>query len=80
MEFRSENIKKFRIEKNLTQEDLVKCLKERGYELTARTLSNWENGESSPTVDALVVLSAVLEKPIEYFFASVTYQTGVGSE
>ena len=79
MSFIPQNIKKFRMEKDLTQENVVRCLKDLGYDITTRTLSSWENGETSPNADTLASLSVIFNKPIEYFFVPVTYQTGAGN-
>ena len=51
----SKNIKKFRNEKNLTQEDIAKSLF-----VTRQTVSSWESGRTQPDIETLVKLSEIL--------------------
>ena len=53
------NLKKLRKEKNLTQETLAECLN-----VSAQTVSKWENGASMPDVSMLPLLA-------DYFRGSV---------
>ena len=46
------NLKKLRKEKNLTQETLAECLN-----VSAQTVSKWENGASMPDVSMLPLLA-----------------------
>ena len=46
-----ENLKKYRILKNLTQEDVANCLC-----VTLQSVSKWERGECYPDITLLPVL------------------------
>ena len=48
----SENIKKFRLEKNLTQEQLAAKLC-----ISAQAVSKWESGQSDPSTTNLLALA-----------------------
>lgn len=56
----SKNIKKFRAEKNLTQDALAERL-----HVTRQAISNWENDKTKPDIEALEALAAALEVEIE---------------
>lgn len=56
----SENIKKFRAIKNLTQEELADKLC-----VTRQAVSNWENGKTEPDIDTLNKIASVLEVSVE---------------
>lgn len=53
-------IKKYRMDANLTQEDLAKKMY-----LSRQSISKWENGESLPSVENLVLLSEILQIPLD---------------
>lgn len=72
-----DNIRKFRQERNLTQKQLSEKFRRFGMTKTTRTINSWERGETKPRADELNILSIILEKPIEYFFAVVSYHTGI---
>ncbi len=52
----SSQIKKYRAEKNLSQEELAKKVY-----VSRQTISNWENEKSYPDVHSLILLSSVFE-------------------
>lgn len=52
----NENIKKYRTEKNLTQEQLA----EKVYS-TKSTISKWESGDITPSIDILKIIAKALE-------------------
>lgn len=56
----SENLKRFRILKNLTQEDIAKFLN-----ITPQSVSKWERGESYPDITFLPALANILERSID---------------
>lgn len=56
----SKNIKKFRAEKNLTQDALAERL-----HVTRQAISNWENDKTKPDIEALEALATALEVEVE---------------
>jgi len=54
------NIKKFRSEKNITQEDLAENLS-----VSRQAVSNWECGKTEPDIDTLHKIASFLEVSIE---------------
>lgn len=60
MLFISENLKRYRIMKNLTQEDLAGYLN-----VTPQSVSKWERGESYPDITFLPVLTNIFETSID---------------
>lgn len=60
MLYLSENLKKFRITKNLTQEDIAEFLS-----ITPQSVSKWERGESYPDITFLPALANILETSID---------------
>lgn len=60
MLFLSQNLKKYRILKNLTQEDVAKFLN-----ITAQSVSKWERGESYPDITFLPALANIFETSID---------------
>lgn len=60
MLYLSENLKKFRITKNLTQEDISEFLS-----ITPQSVSKWERGESYPDITFLPALANILETSID---------------
>lgn len=60
MMYLSENIKKYRILKNLTQEDIADYLG-----ITPQSVSKWERGESFPDITLLPALANIFETSID---------------
>lgn len=60
MLFLLENLKKYRIMKNLTQEEIAVYLG-----ITAQSVSKWERGESYPDITFLPVLANIFETSID---------------
>lgn len=58
--FLSENLKRFRILKNLTQEDVAGYLS-----VTPQSVSKWERGESYPDITFLPALANIFETSID---------------
>lgn len=55
-----ENLKKYRILKNLTQEDVAEYLG-----ITPQSVSKWERGESYPDITLLPALANIFETSID---------------
>ena len=55
-----ENLKKYRIIKNLTQEDVAEYL-----HITPQSVSKWERGESYPDITLLPALANIFETSID---------------
>lgn len=55
-----ENLKKYRIIKNLTQEDVAEYL-----QITPQSVSKWERGESYPDITLLPALANIFETSID---------------
>ena len=55
-----ENLKKYRIQKNLTQEDVAEYLG-----ITAQSVSKWERGESYPDITFLPALANIFETSVD---------------
>jgi transcriptional regulator with XRE-family HTH domain len=64
----SEQLKKMRIDKGLSQEELSEVSN-----LSLRTIQRLENGESSPREDTIHLLTKALDVPRDYF--TEIYQT-----
>ncbi len=60
MQHLSHNIKKFRMSKNLTQEELASYL-----HLTPQSISKWERGETYPDITLLPALANIFETSID---------------
>lgn len=75
MQFIGDNIRKFRSEINITREELANKIKKNGASISARTIVNWETGESKPDADSLARMSEIFQKDLILFFAPVTYKT-----
>lgn len=75
MLFLSENLKKYRVLKNFTQEDIANYLN-----ITPQSVSKWERGESYPDITFLPALSNLLDTSIDLLIgmdtmrAEQTYQ------
>jgi len=61
---KNNRLKKAREEKSLNQEQLAKLVGAIG----KSSVSNWENGHSSPTLETAIKLSRILNKDVEYLF------------
>lgn len=64
----SENIKKFRQENNLSQEELAKKLN-----IARQSVSKWENGETLPSIDNLISLSGLLNISLDELITGEPY-------
>lgn len=64
----SYNIKKYRTEKNLSQEELAKLMN-----ISRQSISKWERGESMPSIDNLLVLSDLLSLPLDSLIKRKNY-------
>ncbi len=60
MLYLSENLRKFRIEKNLTQEDVAQYLS-----VTAQSVSTWERGDCYPDITLLPALANIFDTSID---------------
>ena len=60
MIFLPENLKKYRILKNLTQEDVAGYLG-----ITAQSVSKWERGETYPDITFLPALANIFETSVD---------------
>lgn len=67
----NENIKRYRLEKNMTQEELADKL-----HVVRQTVSKWENNRAVPDADTLVRISELLDVPVLKLLGEV----GVNSE
>ena len=56
----SENLRKYRVLKNLTQEDVAEYLR-----ITPQSVSKWERGESYPDITLLPALANIFETSID---------------
>ena len=74
--FYHENLEKFRLEKGLTQQQVVEQLEGHGTKVHVKTYARYEAGKKRPDADFLYLLSLIFEKPITLFFAPVSYQSG----
>ena len=63
MLYLSENLKKYRILKNLTQEDVARYLS-----ITPQSISKWERGECYPDITFLPALANIFETSIEMHY------------
>jgi len=60
MKYLAENLRKFRAEKGLTQEDVAKYL-----HITPQSVSKWERGETYPDITFLPALANVFETSVD---------------
>lgn len=60
------NLKKLRLERNLTQQDVAQLL---GHKYQDR-ISRWEQGQSVPHIKNLMKLSEVFEVPMDQLYKS----------
>lgn len=60
MMYLAENLKKYRLLKNLTQENVAEYLG-----ITAQSVSKWERGESYPDITFLPALANIFETSID---------------
>ena len=70
MLYLSENLKKHRILKNLTQEDVAEYLG-----ITPQSVSKWERGESYPDITLLPALANIFETSIDLLLGMDTRNT-----
>ena len=61
---KNENLKKARLEKCLTQEQLAALLGYKG----KQTIANWENGYAYPTLHKALQTADLLSKSVSYLF------------
>ena len=62
----AKNLKKFRVDLGMTQEDLANKM-----HVTRQTVSNWENGKSQPDIPCLESLAEVFNKDLlEFIYGS----------
>jgi len=60
MQYLSENLKKYRLRKNLTQEELADFL-----HVTPQSVSKWERGESCPDITFLPALANIFDTSVD---------------
>lgn len=60
MKYLAENLRKYRVEKGLTQEDVAMYL-----HITAQSVSKWERGETYPDITFLPALANIFETSID---------------
>ena len=70
MLYLAENLKKYRLLKNLTQEDIAQYLG-----ITAQSVSKWERGESYPDITFLPALANILETSIDLLLGMNTIRS-----
>ena len=63
-----ENIRKYRKEKNMSQEELAVRL-----HVVRQTVSKWENGLSVPDADILMQMAELLEVPVSKLLGASTF-------
>ena len=68
MFYLSENLKKYRLLKKLTQEDVAEYLG-----ITSQSVSKWERGESYPDITFLPALANILKQASIYLLAWIQY-------
>lgn len=68
---KNNRLKEAREEKELNQEQLAKLVGAMG----KSSVSNWENGYSTPTLETAIKLSRVLNKDIEFLFGYDVQET-----
>lgn len=66
----SENLKKYRLLKNLTQEDVAEYLG-----ITAQSVSKWERGESYPDITFLPALANIFETSVDLLIGMDTIRS-----
>ena len=66
----SENLKKYRLLKNLTQEDIAEMLN-----ITPQSVSKWERGESYPDITFLPALANIFETSIDLLIGMDTIRS-----
>ena len=67
MFYLSENLKKYRSMKNLTQEDVAEYLG-----VTPQSISKWERGECYPDITFLPALTNIFETSIDLAYATAS--------
>jgi len=66
---RNENLRKARLEKKLTQDQMAKILGYKG----KQTVANWENGYAYPTLHKAIQTAELLGKSVSYLFGYKYY-------
>ena len=69
-----ENLKKYRIKKNLTQEEVAEFLG-----ITPQSVSKWERGESYPDITFLPALANIFEQNHGFAFGMTTFALFLGT-
>ena len=59
----NKNLKRIRLENNLTQKDVADFL-----HISPQSISKWENGEATPSIDFLPMLAQLFKCTIDEFF------------
>ena len=72
MFYLSENLKKYRIMKNLTQEDVAEYLG-----LTPQSISKWERGECYPDITFLPALANIFETSVDLLIGMDTIRASI---
>lgn len=73
MGFINDNIKKFRLEADLSRDALAEKFKDYGSKISGKTIQNWEAGIFTPSGAEIAILAQIFEKPVAYFFESISY-------
>lgn len=68
MTFAPNKLKELRESNQISQEDLIYELRNRGLKISRQTLYQWENSTTQPRVNDLAVIAEYFKKPIKYFF------------
>ena len=66
----NKNLKRIRLENNLTQKDVADFL-----HISPQSISKWENGEATPSIDFLPLLAELLNCKIDDFFNDVKHES-----
>lgn len=73
---KNKRLKKARESKKLSQDQLAKLVGTQG----KSSVSNWENGYSTPTLETVIKISRVLNRSVEYLFDNKVQVTHTLSE
>lgn len=69
------SIKKYRIEKGLTQDQLAEKLS-----VTRQAISNWETGKTQPSIETLTALSALFDISVEALIYGKTRRIAISPD
>ena len=61
-------LKRCRIKKKLSGEQMCRELAASGLQISRQTLSSWENGDTFPNASQLAELAMFFDKPASFFF------------